>query len=42
MFDPAHASAIVTEIMRDGIATRAYIQDEAIECAAIKASEIKP
>ena len=42
MFDPAHASAIVTEIMRDGIATRACIQDEAIKRAAIKVSGIEP
>ena len=42
MFEPAHAIAIVTEIMRDGIAPRACIPDKAIERVAIKASGIEP
>ena len=41
VFEPAYASVLVTAIVRDGIAPRARIPDEAIERAAITASGIE-
>ena len=41
MFELAYASAIVAATVRDGIAPRACIPDEAIERAAVKASIIE-